>query len=69
MPRYVTQKVLEKARQDRLLPAPCSRRTRVMFALRALWCIRRSWWPTSSHGPPEMHAIDYLAKDHPRAFV
>jgi len=37
--------------------------------LRASWCILRHWRPMLSHGPPEMHAIDYMARDHPKAFV
>jgi hypothetical protein len=69
MPGYTVPEVLEKAPQDTPPPAPCSRRKRVTFVFRASWCILWHWRPVLSHGPPEMHAIDYLAKDHPRAFV
>ena len=69
MPRYMVQEVLEKAPQDTPPPAPCSRRKRVAAVLRASWCILRHWQPGLSHRPPEMHAIDHLARDHPKAFV
>jgi len=69
MPRHIVQEVSEKAPQDVPPLAPCSRRKRVAAMLRASWCILRHWRPMLSHGPPEMHAIDYMARDHPKAFV
>jgi len=69
MPHRIVHEALEKATWDTPPPAPCSRRKRVAAVLRASWCILRHWRPMLSHGPPEMHAIDYLARDHPKAFV
>ncbi len=69
MPCHMVQVISVKAPRDTPLSAPGSRRQRMAFGLRAAWCLLRHWWPTLSHRPPEMHAIDYLAKDHPKAFV
>jgi len=69
MLRHIIQEALGKVPQNTPPPAPGSRRQRAASALRVSWCILRHWRPTLSQGPPEMHAIDYLAKDHPRAFV
>jgi len=69
MSRHTVQAVSEKAPWDIPLQTPGLRRQRVASRLRAAWCLLRHWWPTLSHRPPEMHAIDYLAKDHPKAFV
>ena len=69
MPHRVNQEDLEKATQDTPPPAPCSRRKRVASVLRASWYILRHWRPARSDRPPEMHAIDHLARDHPRAFI
>jgi hypothetical protein len=69
MLRYIVQEAVGEAPQDTLLQAPGPRRQRVVSWLRASWCLLRHWWPTLSHRPPEMHAIDYLAKDHTRTFV
>jgi len=69
MPRHIVQEVSKKAPQDTPPPTPCSRRLRVAAVLRASWGILRHWRPVDSHRPPEMHAIDHLAKDHPKAFV
>jgi hypothetical protein len=69
MPYRIAQGDLGRATQDPPPPAPCSRRQRVAAVLRASWCMLRPWRPTYSQRPPEMHAIDHLAKDHPKAFV
>jgi len=69
MPHYIVQEVAAKAPQDTPPPAPCSRRQRVASVLHTSWCILRHWRPARSHRPPEMHAIDHLARDHPKAFV
>jgi hypothetical protein len=69
MPRNIVQEDLEKVLQAIPPPTPCSRRKRVESVLRASWCILRHWRPARRHRPPEMHAIDHLAKDHPKAFV
>jgi hypothetical protein len=69
MPRYIVQEASEKALQDTHPPAPSSQRKRVESVLRASWCILQHWRPAHSHQPPEMHAIDHLAKEHPKAFV
>src|SRR4029453_11947289 len=68
-PHHIVQEVFEEAPQDVPPPAPCARRKRVASVFCASWCLLRHWWPTLSHRPPEMHAIDYLAREHPRAFV
>jgi hypothetical protein len=69
MPRSVVQEVAEKAPQDTLPPLPSARRKRVASVLRGAWWILRHRQPMRSHRLPEMHAIDHLARDHPRAFV
>jgi hypothetical protein len=69
MPSRIVQKELEKATKDTPPPAPCSQRKRVAAVLRASWCILRHWRAASGQQPPEMHAIDHLAKDHPKAFL
>src|SRR5262249_23993385 len=69
MRHRIVQQVLGKAIQNIPPPAPYSRRKRVAAVLCASWCILRHWRLARSHRPPEMHAIDHLAKDHPRAFV
>jgi hypothetical protein len=69
MPGHIVQAVAEKAPRDIPLQAPGSQRQRLASGLRAAWCLLRYWWPTLSPRPPEMHAIDYLAKDHTRAFL
>ena len=69
MPRHTVQEALERAPQGTPPPAPGSRRKRAASVLRASWCLLRHWRPACSHRPPEMHAMDHLAKDHPKAFV
>src|SRR5262249_262275 len=69
MPHRIVQEVLGKATEDTPPPTPFSRRKRVAAVLRTSWCILRHWRPARSHRPPEMHAIDHLARDHPKAFV
>ena len=69
MPHHMVQEVLEKALQDTPPLAPGSRRQRVAAVLRASWCMPRHWWPARRHRPPEMTAMDHLAKDYPKAFV
>jgi hypothetical protein len=69
MPPHTVQEALERAPQGTPPPAPGSRRKRAASVLRVSWRILRHWRPTRGQRPPEMHAIDYLAKDHPKAFV
>ena len=69
MLRHIIQEALGKAPQNTPPPSPCSRHRRTASVLRISWDILRHWRTTLSQGPPEMHAIDYLARDHPRAFV
>jgi hypothetical protein len=66
---HIVQEALEKAPHDTPPPALYSRHKHVAAVLRASWCFLRHWRPTLGQGPPEMHAIDHLAKDHPKAFV
>jgi hypothetical protein len=37
--------------------------------LRAAQCIFWNWQRASSYRPPEMHAIDHLARHHTKVFV
>jgi hypothetical protein len=69
MLRHTVQAAVGKATQDTPPPAPSSRRKRVASVFRASWGILRHLRPMPSHQPPEMHAIDHLAKDHTKAFV
>jgi hypothetical protein len=69
MPCHIIQEVVEKAPQDIPLAAPGIRRKRVASMLRASWCILRHWRPAFNHRPPEMHAVDHLAKDYPNRAV
>jgi hypothetical protein len=69
MPHHIVREVLAQAPQDSSSPALRSRHMRGGPLVRAAWCLLRHWWPTLNHQPPEMHAIDHLARDHPRAFV
>jgi len=58
-----------KKLQDVALPAPSSLGQRMAAVLRVTRRIFRNWRLASSHQPPEMHAIDYLAKHHTKVFV
>jgi hypothetical protein len=55
--------------QDAAPPAPSLRRKRLTSVLRASWHIFRNRRLASSHRPPEMHALDHLAKHHTKVFV
>jgi hypothetical protein len=69
MSYHIVPETLEKAPPEPSVLAPRSQRNHRVSIVCASWCFLRHWWPTLSHRPPEMHAIDYLARDHPRAYV
>jgi hypothetical protein len=69
MPNRIVQETAWEATQDAPAPALLPRRKRIACVLRASWGILRRWQPARSHRPPEMHAIDHLAKHHTKVFV
>ena len=66
---FVVHREAGKEIQDVALPAPSSRGRRMASELRIARRIFWNWRFASSHRPPEMHAIDHLARHHTKAFV
>ena len=66
---FIVQQETGKKIQDIAPPAPASLGQRMASVLRAA---RRIFWNrllAARHRPPEMHAIDHLARHHTKVFV
>lgn len=66
---FIVHQEARKKVQDVAPPALSSRGQRLASVLRAARRILWNWRLASRHRPPEMHAIDHLAKHHTKVFV
>jgi hypothetical protein len=66
---FIVHQEARKKVQDVAPPALSSRGQRMASVLRAARRILWNWRLASRHRPPEMHAIDHLAKHHTKVFV
>jgi hypothetical protein len=66
---FIVQQEARKKVQDVAPPAPAPRGQRIASVLRAARRTLWNWRLASRHRPPEMHAIDHLAKHYTKAFV
>ena len=65
---HVLQKVLRKASQTVPPPVLLQEHRRAASVRRASLDILQNWRMERSHSPPEMHAMDHLARHHTKAF-
>ncbi len=66
---FIVHQELNKKTQDAAPPAPPLLRKHRTSMLRAAWRMFRNWRRVPGHRPPEMHAIDHLARHHTKVFV
>ena len=66
---FIVQQEVCKKVQDSAPPAPAPRGQRMASMLRAARRVFWNWRLASRHRPPEMHAIDHLARHYTKEFV
>jgi len=66
---FIVHQETGKKIQDVDPPAPSSLGQRMASVLRAARRIFWNWRLAARHRPPEMHAIDHLARHHTKVFV